>query len=495
MLRRRRQPAKPEGRAPRGLVLGRRLAGEAALPMVEGKFIWPLANIPRHALILGASGCGKTETAMRIAEQISSRSDAQVFYLDAKGDRGTAERFTSIMANSARAPRVFPNEPFDAWRGDWRAISNRLLEVVPFTSSGPAAFYRDIAKRTLQLACSHPDGPPRSSAELIGRLDYVALMDAHGATGALSSLSEHAIDQVRMRYQAYFGQVGSIMDGKWSWEDVDSGYLLLDSAALAEDATATACLLFADFAHYFSQRKSKDRLCLLIVDEFSAIADSGDVARRVEQARSFNTGLVLVPQSPSGIGSTEQRDRLLASIETLIVHSLNEPEEVAPLAGTRQTMEPTHNFDASGPLGRGSFQLVRRARLEPDEVRRLRGGEAWVIRRGRAGKIAVCQAQLGLRPLPQSVPSEEMSAPISPDAPKEIAYLDEHPGLRPVPQSVPTDELSAPISAEAPKEIPYVDEHLDWRPFPDALPTEEMSRPSSPEAPNETAYLAEPNPG
>ena len=86
----------------------------------------------RHAVILGASGSGKTETSMRIAYEVACKSEAPVFYLDAKGDREGAERFCSLMGAAGRRVRVFPNEPFDAWRGDWRGIANRLLEVIQF---------------------------------------------------------------------------------------------------------------------------------------------------------------------------------------------------------------------------------------------------------------------------------------------------------------------------------------------------------------------------
>ena len=102
-------------------ILGPRLAGEQALPIGPGgELVWPFADMCRHAVILGASGTGKTETSMRIAHEVAFKSDAPVFYLDAKGDRGGAERFCALMEMAGR-PRVFPNQPFDAWRGDWRA--------------------------------------------------------------------------------------------------------------------------------------------------------------------------------------------------------------------------------------------------------------------------------------------------------------------------------------------------------------------------------------
>jgi hypothetical protein len=428
MLRRRKSCSVPSAAsaALEGAVLGRRLAGERALPMSGPNLVWPFEQMPRHAVILGASGSGKTETSMRIAHQLACKSEAQVFYLDAKGDRGSAERFAALMGAAGRSVRVFPNQPFDAWRGDWRGIANRLLEVIQFTSEGPAAYYRDIAKTALQLACNHPDGPPRSSAELLGRLDYELLLNAHGPSSAVLSLPRDKVSQVRLRYQAFFGQLGCALDGDWSWEDADAAYLLLDSVALGEDTAGAASLLFADFAHYFSQRKERARFCLLFADEFSAIADSSDVAMKVEQARGFNAAMVLVPQTPSGMGSLTQRDRILGSVETVIVHALNDPGTLAELGGMKRVMELTHRYEDGVYARQGHARQEPRLKVDPDEIRRLATGSAWVIRRGRAAKVAIERAPGGERallpePQPLDLPLERAEVA----APKEISYLDE----------------------------------------------------------------------
>jgi hypothetical protein len=412
---------------PAGAVLGRRLAGERVLPIGPGaSLVWPFADMRRHAVILGASGTGKTETSMRIAYELARKSDAQVFYLDAKGDRGSAERFAGLMGAAGRRVRIFPNEPFDAWRGDWRGVANRLLEVIEFVAEGPAAYYRDLAKTALQLACKHPDGPPRSSAELLRRLDYESLLNTHGPNSAVLSLPRDKVSQVRLRYEAFFGQLGCALDGDWSWEDADAAYLSLDSVALGEDATGTACLLFADFAHYFTQRKERERFCVMFADEFSAIASSSDVAMKVEQARSFNAGLVLVPQTPSGMGPRTQRDRILGSVETVIVHAVNEPEEIAALAGTKQKIELSHRYE-DGVCERGGFaRQQERPRVDPDEIRRLPTGSAWLIRRGRAGKVAIERAPGGEpATLPESQVLDRAAAPIEMAPPQETFYVEE----------------------------------------------------------------------
>lgn len=426
-LRRRRVIADPSPIVPEGAVLGRRLAGERALPLAPGgALVWPLADMRRHAVILGASGTGKTETSMRIAHEVARKSDAPVFYLDAKGDREGAERFCALMRDAGRRVRVFPNEPFDAWRGDWRGIANRLLEVIQFAEDGPAAYYRDIAKTALQLVCNHPSGPPRSSAELLERLDYEKLLDAHGPNGAVLSLPRDKVAQVRLRYQAFFGQLGSALDGDWSFEEADAAYFLLDSVALGEDTAGAACLLFADFAHYFALRKAREQRCLFFADEFSAIAGSSDVAMKVEQARGFNAAMVLVPQTPSGMGPRTQRDRILGSVETVILHALNEPGALAELGGMRRVIELTHRYEDGVYARQGHARQERRLKVDPDEIRGLASGNAWVIRRGRAAKVAIERAPSGLSSaLPRAVPLDRPLQRAEVIAPKEISYLDE----------------------------------------------------------------------
>jgi hypothetical protein len=424
----RRQPRPTASSGPTaGVGLGPRLSGGRALPTdPEGRVVWPLALMRRHGLILGASGTGKTETSMRIVEQLAAQTDAAIFYLDAKGDRVTAGRFCALMQAAGRTPRVFPNQPFDGWRGDWRAIVNRLLEVISFAESGPAAYYRDIAKTALQLACRHPDGPPRSSGELLHRLDYERLLDAHGPSTAALSLPRDRVSQVRVRYQSFFGQLGAQLDGDWAFEDTDCGYLMLDSVGLGEDAGSAASILFSDFAHFFTSRKSRERFCVMVCDEFAAISTASDLARKVEQARAFNTSLILVPQSLRGLGEPEQCDRILGSVETLFIHALNEPERLAELAGHQIVPEITHRIEDGAPIRSGLSRSIRRPLIRADSIRRLPVGHAWVVRRGRATRIAVSPAPSPpTAELPSARPIEPPLQRIEAAAPKKIAYLDE----------------------------------------------------------------------
>jgi hypothetical protein len=401
------------------------LSGDGALPCVGDLAVLPLNRLCHQVLVMGATGAGKSESALRIAWTLAKATDVAVFYLDAKGDRLTAERFCGLMADAGRTPRVFPNEPLDGWRGDGRALANRLLEVVDYARSGPAAWYRDVAKTTLALVCIHPEGPPRCSEQLLARMDRDGLAAAHGPASAASALSAEQVRQVRLRYEAFFAHAGPALDGRWGWEDTDAGYLLLDSLALHEEATTLGRFLLEDFAHYFSARKPRASRVVLVVDEFSALADSGRMASVIEQARAFNTGLVLAPQVAEGMGEPAAARRILGSVQTVICHRVSTPGPVVELAGTRRRIEVSTHYDDAGATGEGSARVQHQFTVDPNRVRRLAAGEAFVIANGRAMRVQMLQAPRVARSLPpvadgdaQQSESATVAQPLAPREPR-----------------------------------------------------------------------------
>lgn len=433
--------------APKGVLLGRRLAGEQVLPVHNGDLIWLEDDVHKHALVTGAPGMGKSETAMRMAYELAVKTDAQIFYLDAKGDVEMAERFAGVMKAAGRSARIFPNERFDAWRGDWRAVSNRLLEAIEFAKVGPASYYRDLAKSVIHLACHHPDGPPQSSDQLLARLDAEALVDAHGKVALRKcSLTPGKVSEVRMRYKAFFDQIGLGVDGGWSWEDADAAYFMIDSIAMAEQADGLTCMLFSDFGDFFTKRKDRERRCVLFVDEFTAIARNTDMARVLEQARGFKTGLVLIPQTLSGIDDRAQEKRIVGSVGLVVMHAHPEPEDLAALAGTRKVLEVSHRYEDGDYCEVESARLDDRPKVEVEWVRELEIGEAYLIRRNLAAKAAIKRA-----PEPEGVVLPEREAldrpleKIEDDDPKELSYLE-------------LLEQGEGEEDDAPKELSYLDD-------------------------------------
>ncbi len=223
-------------------------------------------------------------------------------------------------------------------------------------------------------------------------MDLDSLKAAHVDSSAPAALTAQQVSQVRLRYEAFFGQTRGALDGSWTWEDTKAAYLLLDSLSLREEASGLSRLLFEDFSHYFTTRKAKSQFAMLIVDEFSALAEGSGMDARVEQARGFNTSLVLAPQVVAGMGDDAQAARIMGSVDTVICHRVNTPEEIIALAGTKRAMEYSSQYADEGATGAGSARIQHQFKVDPNKVRGLPPGQAYAISRGRAMRINVLRA-------------------------------------------------------------------------------------------------------
>jgi len=373
-------------------LLGTKVSGERVLPERRGRVGVPLDWLGKPTLVIGPSGSGKTETLMRLAYGGAAVGGLSVYYIDAKADRAGARRFAGLMQMAGRRCAVFPDTPLDCWRGDGRALYNRLIELVAFATEGDGAYYRDVAKSCLWVACCGPDRAPRSAAELRDRLGAEYLL-AHDLRGELAKLGQRELSGVALRYGSFFDSLGDSLDSGFGFEDVDSAYVMLDSLALKEDANSLARLVIEDFAHFATQRKRPERKAVLIVDELSAIADAARVVDLVERMRSFGVGVILAPQVESGMGTDESvSDRIVQNSETVFLHALKRPEALVELAGTRRQVEASWQHEYGAATGAGSGRVQHVFKVDPNEVRSLRAGECFVIREGSAVRVQVARA-------------------------------------------------------------------------------------------------------
>jgi len=365
--------------------------------------------------VLGIPGSGKTYTLLRRV-WIAARAGMRVVFVDCKGtDPGLAWQVTCAyrLANPGAVVGFWPLQPLDCWRGDGMAIANRLLAVEDWATEGGGVYYRRMATLALQLACTPPSGPPRNSHDFLRRLDVRKLQQLwRGDATAQADLEQLAADPqvlagVRGRYSAFFRALAGTADGRWGLEDVDLAVLTIPTIASRSDADAAVRLVLEDLGHFATKRKARvgDDV-LLVLDEFSAVQGGTDQAIHLaERLRDVGVPVVFGAQSPEGLGDERQQWRLLHTIGGgLVLHQTANPDLLVELAGTVRTPEQAWQLDAWGPAGQARVQMADRPRVDPNQVRQLQPGEAFLIQAGRAVKLSVLQA-----PVPAQV-QEEASA-------------------------------------------------------------------------------------
>jgi hypothetical protein len=317
------------------------------------------------------------------------------------------------LANPGAIVGFWPTQPLDCWRGDGMAIANRLLAVEDWAAEGGGVYYRRMATLALQLACTPPSGPPRTSHDFLRRLDVRKLQQLwRGDPTAQADLEQLAADPqvlagVRGRYSAFFRSLQGTVDGCWGLEDVDLAILTVPTIASRTDADAAVRLVLEDLGHFATKRKARvgDDV-LLVLDEFSAVEGGTDQAIHLaERLRDVGVPVIFGAQSPEGLGDQRQQWRLLHTIGGgLILHQTPNPEALVGLAGTVRAPEQAWQLDAWGPAGQARVHMADRPRVDPNQVRQLHPGEAFLIQSGRAVKLSMLQA-----PVPAGV-QEEASA-------------------------------------------------------------------------------------
>jgi len=401
------QSAKAPAAAAGHLVLGVPISGDLGWER-GGWFTYPAAVLGRHLVLIGGSGSGKTETCKRLAAGAAQVYGWKVFYLDCKGDDDTAEAFLTAMRSVGRTRLAyFPSERYDGWRGDATALLNRLLMILDFSEP----YYRDLTRMLLSLALEAPPGPPRSSTELLARLnldDLAARYAGMPEARELSGLRTVDAQAVYNRYRAFFKALGGALDGHWAFEDVDAGYVLLRGLELKDQTSSLGRYILEDFAHYVATRKPKDKRVLLIVDEFPAIAFGGaNAASLFEMVRFHGGGIVVTAQSYAGMGS--EVDRILGAAAGLILHQCADPERLLARAGQSLAFQRRITFTERGmgaavkeyAIGEGMLAEAEALKVDPNAVKQLGPGECVVIVGGRAQHIMVSQiGQPSQAPLP-----------------------------------------------------------------------------------------------
>jgi hypothetical protein len=353
-------------------------------------------------VIVGASGSGKTTLMIRLwagwfaaAAAAASRHPASprplLVVIDGKGGRDSRARATETRAalTAAGATRVaaWPYVPLNMWDIGPRELVTLLHQLIEH-GEGNAAFYADLSAAAIRLAVLAPAGPPRSSAEFLGRLNAGWLERAYAERPAelehVAAAKRHLGD-ISMRYTVLLDRLGSGLDGKAKLEDADAWYCILEGTAEPSVAEAQAMALIELVARAAASTTGASRRILLAADDYSAVSRRVPLSNLYERGRSLGLGVQVSAQSWEGLGADEDERKRITSTADGGIWLLRtpSPEPLVSLAGTRKILESGRKLLGPGITGdEGTSRVQHTWVVDPDRVRQLATGQAAYIRHG-----------------------------------------------------------------------------------------------------------------
>ncbi|HEX3978224.1 MAG TPA: TraM recognition domain-containing protein [Solirubrobacteraceae bacterium] len=389
-------------------------------------------QLAAHALIVGASGAGKSTTMLGIlGAQI--RRGRPVIAIDMKGSPAFAAELEHAAAAAGRRVRIFTPDGPGHWNplahGNATALKDKLISTERFSEP----HYQRAAERYVQtvltvLHASEPRPPARPALPAppapAARLDrVVALMEprrlAASLRGVPEPLAERVLDYLsgltgdqvsaarglgtRLAllsescagpYLVPGGTPGQAIDLRAGLEGGDVILFSLNASVYGKLAAQLGALVIQDLVSASGYRLGGPGSAMaepaatpipatVAIDEFSALGDD-HVLALLARARESGISVLTATQEMADLQRAAPgfRDQVLGIVGVKIAHRQDVPESaemIAKMAGTQWVWEETRHVrgllnPGHGP--RASRRQVERFLVHPNEIKTLPVGHA-----------------------------------------------------------------------------------------------------------------------
>ena len=417
--RRRYRAANAIAPAPAGsLLLG---AGDDGRPVLLSD-----RQLSAHALIVGASGAGKSTTLMTILTD-HVRRGRPVLAIDMKGSPAFARQLAAAATAAGRPFRVWTPDGPGHWNplqhGNATELKDKLIATERFTEP----HYQRAAERYLQtLFQVLHDARPGHAPTLE---DVVRLTDSRRMSSALRDVSPVLAERVRdylagltldqlsairgvgtrlaIISESHTGRYlapassspetgtgpGELIDLRAALAGNEVVLFSLNSSTYGKLAGQLGTLVVQDLVtavgdRLASEGASRAGTALIGIDEFSAL-DTGNVLALMARGREAGVSLLLATQELADLDRAARglRDQVLGNAAVKIAHRQDVPssaQTVAQMVGTETVWE--HSYQTGRRVlvgehdtGRGTRRRVEQFIVHPNEIKSLPTGHAVVI--------------------------------------------------------------------------------------------------------------------
>lgn len=366
-----------------------------------------------HCLVLGATGAGKTTTLMNFIESAAKRG-IPVIVVDGKGEIGFAEKVKNMAEKYGRKFYLFSmthekSMHYNPLRvGNFTELKDKLISLSEWTEP----HYKFLNERYLQSAIKilQKTSEKVDLVNISKRLNYNALLEE-----AKKLVREEKMD--KDEYEAFYDMIDSAKKdiiglvnrlavfseseiGELLSDTEDEGtidlincieenavvFFSLDALRFSEYSRLLGRLIIIDLKTTAARMFESNKKIFTIFDEFGVFAGP-QVTDFINKSRAAGFHVILSTQELADLrieGKIELMEQILGNTNVKIIHRQDVPvsaELLSSVIGTRDDIIITMQVNDISPTGMGTVKEEKSFIVHPDEIKRLKRGEAFVVRK------------------------------------------------------------------------------------------------------------------
>ena len=346
------------------------------------------SKLNQHTLLIGATGSGKTTTALTIMNQLKNKLNQKIIIIDGKGDEDLINKIKSIDKNAFVWTIGYDNVYNPLATKNNVILADKIMSLFNFSE----AHYQAIAHNYLLLLIKIliNKSIPITFENIVKYFPIKELkkvVDKHeNEYDVLKTFieNENDIKGLQHRLNVYLQQLNASLgnDNDLTRLIAKHNIILfsLNSFKYPELASNVGKLIIQDLKE-FATIKPQGQVINLILDEFNVFATNA-VINLINKSRSFNYQCFLCFQTLKDldINTKNITDIIFGNTANIIAHKIKDPntaEYLAKVFGTRTNQKITKQFDQKSKTGKGSIREVEEYIVHPNELKNLKTGEIY----------------------------------------------------------------------------------------------------------------------
>ncbi len=334
-------------------------------------------RLNQHTLLIGATGSGKTTTALSIINQLVYKLNQTVIIIDGKGDIDLINKIKTIDKN-AFIWTIEGNKEYQPFiSNNHIVLADKIMSLFDFTEPHYQAMAHEYLLILIETLLKK-----KVKISLENIVKYFSIKQLQSLVEKasleydyLSDLEAKNINGLQARINVYFQQLKNSIGLKNNLLEITKNHKVilfsLNSLTYPQLASNMGKLLIQDLKE-FASIKPLDMNINLVLDEFNVFA-SDNVINLINKTRSFNYQCFLCFQTINDLktNTKDLTDTIFGNTANIIAHSVKDPnsaEYLAKVFGTIKTVKLTRNM--------GSVRETEEFVFHPNEFKNLQLGVA-----------------------------------------------------------------------------------------------------------------------